>query len=65
MSILSASRIRQQAGDENRITPIIIIEEPESFLHPSAQAEFGRIIRGLARELEIQIIPFQLHQPIT
>lgn len=62
MSILSASRIRQQAGDENRITPIIIIEEPESFLHPSAQAEFGRIIRGLARELEIQII-ITTHSP--
>lgn len=30
MSILSASRIKQQNNDENRITPIIIIEEPES-----------------------------------
>lgn len=62
MSILSASRIKQQVGDENRITPIIIIEEPECFLHPSAQAEFGRIIRGLARELEIQII-ITTHSP--
>jgi hypothetical protein len=62
MSILSASRIKQQNNDENRITPIIIIEEPESFLHPSAQAEFGRVIRGLARELEIQII-ITTHSP--
>jgi len=62
MSILSASRIKQQNNDENRITPIIIIEEPESFLHPSAQAEFGRVIRGLARELEIQII-ISTHSP--
>jgi putative ATP-dependent endonuclease of OLD family len=62
MSILSASRIKQQVNDENRITPIIIIEEPESFLHPSAQAEFGRVIRGLARELEIQII-ITTHSP--
>lgn len=62
MSILSASRIKQQKNDENRITPIIIIEEPESFLHPSAQAEFGRVIRGLARELEIQII-ITTHSP--
>lgn len=62
MSILSASRVKQQVNDENRITPIIIIEEPESFLHPSAQAEFGRVIRGLARELEIQII-ITTHSP--
>lgn len=62
MSILSASRIKQQKNDENRITPIIIIEEPESFLHPSAQAEFGRVIRGLARELGIQII-ITTHSP--
>lgn len=62
MSILSASRVKQQSNDENRITPIIIIEEPESFLHPSAQAEFGRVIRGLSRELEIQII-ITTHSP--
>lgn len=62
MSILSASRIKQESNDENRITPIIIIEEPESFLHPSAQAEFGRVIRGLSRELGIQII-ITTHSP--
>lgn len=56
MSILQASRIKQQINDENRVTPIIIVEEPESFLHPSAQAEFGRVIRGLARDLKIQIV---------
>lgn len=70
MSILSASRIKQQTNDENRVTPIIIIEEPESFLHPSAQAEFGRVIRSLARELEVQIIitthsPYMLCQENT
>ena len=62
MSILNSSRIKQQENDENRTTPIIIIEEPESFLHPSAQAEFGRIIRSLARELEVQII-ITTHSP--
>lgn len=62
MSILNSSRIKQQNNDENRTTPIIIIEEPESFLHPSAQAEFGRIIRSLARELEVQII-ITTHSP--
>ncbi|MGH1376082.1 MAG: ATP-dependent nuclease [Alphaproteobacteria bacterium] len=62
MLILSASRIKQQENDENRVTPIVIVEEPESFLHPSAQAEFGRLVRNLARELEIQII-ITTHSP--
>jgi putative ATP-dependent endonuclease of OLD family len=62
MSILSASRIKKEINDENRVTPIIIIEEPESFLHPAAQAEFGRVIRGLSRELGIQII-ITTHSP--
>jgi predicted ATP-dependent endonuclease of OLD family len=33
-----------------------MIEEPESFLHPSAQAEFGRVLRTLANDLKIQTI---------
>lgn len=55
MSILQANRIRSKP-DENKITPFIIIEEPESFLHPSAQAEFGRVLMDLANELQIQTI---------
>jgi putative ATP-dependent endonuclease of the OLD family len=55
MSILQATRIRSKP-DENKITPIILIEEPESFLHPSAQAEFGRVLIDLANELQIQTI---------
>jgi ABC-type cobalamin/Fe3+-siderophores transport system ATPase subunit len=56
VSILQANRIGSNETDENRITPIVIIEEPESFLHPSAQAEFGRVLRDLANELKIQTI---------
>lgn len=55
MSILHAHRIRSKP-DENKITPIVIIEEPESFLHPSAQAEFGRVLIDLANELKIQTL---------
>lgn len=55
MSILQAHRIRSKE-DQSRITPLVIIEEPESFLHPSAQAEFGRILRTLASDLRIQTI---------
>lgn len=55
MSMLQTSRIRSKP-DENKITPFMIIEEPESFLHPSAQAEFGRVLIDLANELKIQTI---------
>jgi len=55
MSILQATRIRSKP-DENKITPIVLIEEPESFLHPSAQAEFGRVLIDLANELQIQTV---------
>lgn len=55
VSILQANRIRSR-GEEGRITPFVIIEEPESFLHPSAQAEFGRVLMDLANELKIQTV---------
>jgi putative ATP-dependent endonuclease of the OLD family len=55
MSLLHAHRIRSK-DDQNRITPFVMIEEPESFLHPSAQAEFGRVLRTLANHLQIQTI---------
>src|SRR5262249_48760404 len=29
---------------------------PESFLHPSAQAEFGRVLQALAQEFGVQVI---------
>jgi hypothetical protein len=66
MSILHAHRIRSK-DDQNRITPFVMIEEPESFLHPSAQAEFGRVLRTLANDLQIQTIvtthsPYMLSQ---
>jgi putative ATP-dependent endonuclease of the OLD family len=66
MSILQANRIKS-TPDENKITPMVLIEEPESFLHPSAQAEFGRVLRDLANELKIQTIvtthsPYMLSQ---
>jgi len=56
ISILNAKRIKDKNSAQDKITPIVIIEEPESFLHPSAQSEFGKILRDIANELEIQII---------
>lgn len=56
MAILQANRIKTTGQTDEKITPIVVIEEPESFLHPSAQAEFGRMLRHLSEELGIQII---------
>ena len=67
MAILRANRIKQSAVESDKITPMVVVEEPESFLHPSPQAEFGRILRHLSAELGIQIIvtthsPYMLNQ---
>lgn len=56
LSLLWASRIKTQGRDKEKITPIVVIEEPESFLHPTAQAEFGKLLSGLADDLGVQII---------
>ena len=34
----------------------MIVEEPESFLHPSAQAEFGRVLQDMAAEFGVQVL---------
>ncbi len=57
--LLTLFRARQISGSgtsASKITPIIVIEEPESFLHPSAQAQFGRVIQDLAAEFRVQVI---------
>jgi putative ATP-dependent endonuclease of OLD family len=67
MAILQANRIKTTASPDDKITPIVVVEEPESFLHPSAQSEFGRILGVLSAEFGIQIIvtthsPYMLNQ---
>lgn len=67
MVILQANRIKTTDTPDEKITPFVVIEEPESFLHPSAQAEFGRMLRHLSDEFGIQIIatthsPYMLNQ---
>jgi len=56
LKLFNAVKRAQNDSDTDRIKPIVIIEEPESFLHPQAQAEFGRVLQDMANELEIQII---------
>ena len=67
MAILQANRIKTTASSDDKITPFVVIKEPESFLHPSAQSEFGRILGVLSAEFGIQIIvtthsPYMLNQ---
>lgn len=56
LTLLRARRLTESAAISDKITPVIIIEEPESFLHPSAQAEFGRVLQDLAHEFQVQVI---------
>lgn len=56
LALLRAKKARENSSESDKITPIILIEEPECFLHPSAQAEFGRALRALSQEFRVQTI---------
>lgn len=56
LKLFNAVKRARQDADTDRIKPVIIIEEPESFLHPQAQSEFGTILQEMANELKIQVI---------
>jgi putative ATP-dependent endonuclease of the OLD family len=67
LTLFQARKVSEVASLASRITPVILIEEPESFLHPSAQAEFGRILQDLSEEFKVQVIatthsPYMLSQ---
>lgn len=56
LAMFRARQIGMADPSAAKITPVIIVEEPESFLHPSAQAEFGRVLQNLAEEFQVQVI---------
>lgn len=56
LALFRARQIGDSEASASKITPVILVEEPESFLHPSAQAEFGRVLRDLAEEFKVQVI---------
>jgi len=62
LTLFRARQIGESEPSAAKITPVIIVEEPESFLHPSAQAEFGRILQDLAEEFQVQVI-ITTHSP--
>jgi predicted ATP-dependent endonuclease of OLD family len=56
LMLLKAKKVSESQSVADRIKPVVVVEEPESFLHPSAQAEFGRVLREIAEELAVQVI---------
>lgn len=56
LALFRARQIGDSEPSAAKITPVIIVEEPESFLHPSAQAEFGRVLQDLAEEFQVQVL---------
>jgi putative ATP-dependent endonuclease of OLD family len=56
LTLFRAKQIADSNVTASKVTPIIIVEEPESFLHPLAQAEFGRVLQDLAEEFQVQTI---------
>jgi putative ATP-dependent endonuclease of the OLD family len=67
LTLLKAKQVSESVTSAEKMTPILIIEEPESFLHPSAQAEFGRVLQQISNEFGVQVIttthsPYMLNQ---
>jgi putative ATP-dependent endonuclease of OLD family len=56
LTLFRARQIGESEESAGKVTPVIIVEEPESFLHPSAQAEFGRVLQDLAEEFRVQVL---------
>jgi hypothetical protein len=56
MKLFRARQLDEAEASASKVTPVIVIEEPESFLHPAAQAEFGRILHDLSEEFQVQVV---------
>jgi putative ATP-dependent endonuclease of the OLD family len=56
LTMFRAKQLSESEASASKVTPILVVEEPESFLHPSAQAEFGKVMQDLAAEFGIQVI---------
>lgn len=55
-TLFRAKQLGESEVSASKVTPLIVIEEPESFLHPYAQAEFGRVLQDLAEEFQVQVL---------
>lgn len=55
-TLFDARRRLENPKASGRHVPVVIIEEPEAFLHPSAQAKFANVLQDLSEEFKIQVI---------
>jgi putative ATP-dependent endonuclease of the OLD family len=67
LTLFKARKVSEAEISASKITPILVIEEPEAFLHPSAQAEFGNLLQEISAEFRVQVIvtthsPYMLSQ---
>lgn len=56
LKLFAAREVAAMPAAADKVTPVLIIEEPECFLHPIAQAQFGRALQALAADLGVQVI---------
>ncbi len=56
LTLFRAKQLGDSEASASKITPVIVVEEPESFLHPAAQAEFGRVLHDLSEEFQVQVV---------
>jgi len=67
LTLFRARKVSEAETSASKITPILVVEEPEAFLHPSAQAEFGNVLQHISEEFKVQVIatthsPYMLSQ---
>jgi len=60
--LFAARKMQQAKASAEKVSPIVIIEEPECFLHPSAQSEFSHVLQELALEFDVQVL-VSTHSP--
>lgn len=56
LTLFRAQQIKQSGLAKHKVTPVIVVEEPECYLHPSAQAQFGHVLQAMCEEFKVQVI---------
>lgn len=54
--LFRARQIAESHTHADKVTPVLLVEEPESFLHPSAQAKFASVLQDICSQFEVQVI---------
>lgn len=54
--LFRARQVADSPAHAEKVTPVLVVEEPESFLHPSAQARFADVLQEVCSEFKVQVI---------